>query len=138
VSHEITLELLADMPSLERADKALDDFASAMAWPEQSLFQVRLVLEEILMNVISHGSDGKSVPDVRLHMAQQEDLLSMEIADNGIAFDPLQVAPPDLDADIEDRAIGGLGVFLVREMMDSVSYRRVDDWNLLAVTKSVR
>ena len=137
MSHQITLELKADMAGLQTADRALDEFAARMAWPETALFQVRLVLEEIMMNVISYGSDGAVIPNVRLHLAQQGAALSMEIADDGVAFDPLQAPAPDLDADIDDRPIGGLGVFLVRELMDSVAYRREAGWNRLSVTKTL-
>ena len=90
-----------------------------------------------MMNVISYGSDGAVIPNVRLHLAQQGAALSMEIADDGVAFDPLQAPAPDLDADIDDRPIGGLGVFLVRELMDSVAYRREAGWNRLSVTKTL-
>ncbi len=137
MSYQITLELMADMAGLEAADRALDEFAVHMAWPETTLFQVRLVLEEIMMNVISYGSDGAAIPHVRLDLAQQGVALSMEIADDGIAFDPLQAPAPDLDADIDDRPIGGLGVFLVRELMDGVTYRREAGWNRLSVTKTL-
>lgn len=137
VPYQITLELSADMAGLEKADRTLDEFAVAVQLPQETLFHVRLVLEEILMNVISYGSDGAKVPDVQLNMEQKDGTLSMEIADNGIAFDPLQLPPPDLNAEIEDRPIGGLGIFLVRELMDSVSYRRDGEWNRLMVTKTV-
>jgi len=136
VAYQITLELSADMAGLEKADKTLDEFALAVHLPEETLFQARLVLEEVLMNVISYGAGGGAVPDVQLNMAQKDGTLSMEIADNGIAFDPLQLPAPDLDADIDDRPIGGLGIFLVRELMDSVTYRRDGDWNRLMVTKT--
>jgi len=137
VAYQITLELSADMAGLEKADKTLDELALAVHLPEETLFQVRLVLEEVLMNVISYGAGGGAVPRVKLSMAQEDSTLSMEIADNGIAFDPLQLPAPDLDAEIDDRPIGGLGIFLVRELMDSVTYRRDGDWNRLRVTKTV-
>ena len=138
MSHQITLELMADMAGLETADQALDQFASRMTWPETALFQVRLVLEELMMNVISYGAaGGTAIPRVRLHLDQQGSLLRMEIADDGVAFDPLQAPAPDLDASIEDRPIGGLGVFLVRELMDSVDYAREAGWNRLSVTKTL-
>ena len=137
VAYQITLELSADMAGLEKADKTLDELALAVHLPEETLFQVRLVLEEVLMNVISYGAGGGAVPHVQLNMAQKDGTLSMEIADNGIAFDPLQLPAPDLDAEIDDRPIGGLGIFLVRELMDSVTYRRDGDWNRLMVTKTV-
>ena len=137
MTYQITLELLADMAGLEKADKTLDELALAVHLPDETLFQVRLVLEEVLMNVISYGAGEGAVPHVQLNMAQKDGTLSMEIADNGIAFDPLQLPAPDLHAEIDDRPIGGLGIFLVRELMDSVTYRRDGEWNRLRVTKTV-
>lgn len=135
---ESTTEFEAEMAALGTADQAVEAFSQRMSWAEEALFQVRLVVEEVLMNVISHGSDGVHRPRIRLRLAQDGDLLSMEIADTGIAYDPLQAPPPDLEADIEDRPIGGLGVHLMREMMDSLAYHREGDWNRLTMTKKVR
>ena len=134
---QLTLELDAEIESLATADKAVGDFAESMSWPDEATFKVKLVLEEILMNVISYGGDSSHKPRITLHLSQQNDLLSMEISDNGIAFDPLTAPPPDLESDLDDRSIGGLGVHLVRELMDNVSYRYKDGRNHLLVTKTL-
>ena len=134
---QLTLELDAEIESLATADKAVGDFAESMSWPDEATFKVKLVLEEILMNVISYGGDSSHKPRITLHLSQQNDLLSMEISDNGIAFDPLTAPPPDLESDLDDRPIGGLGVHLVRELMDNVSYRYKDGRNHLLVTKTL-
>lgn len=135
---ETTIEFDAELGALQSADQRLEDFSRQMGWTDQALFQVRLVVEELLMNIISHGSDGQRRPRIRLQLAQDGDLLTLEIADDGIAFDPLQAPPPDLEAALEDRPIGGLGVHLVRQLSDTVAYRRVDGWNRFEVTKTLR
>jgi serine/threonine-protein kinase RsbW len=134
---QLTLELDAEIESLATADKAVGDFAESMSWPDEATFKVKLVLEEILMNVISYGGDSSHKPRITLHLSQQNDLLSMEISDDGIAYDPLTAPPPDLESDLDDRPIGGLGVHLVRELMDNVSYRFKDGRNHLLVTKTL-
>lgn len=134
---ELTLRLDAELESLVMADKAVSDFAESMSWPDDSTFKVKLVLEEILMNVISYGGDGARKPDISMHLSQQGDLVSMEISDDGIPYDPLTAPPPDLDLELDDRPIGGLGVFLVRELMDSVSYKFEGGRNHLLVTKAL-
>jgi anti-sigma regulatory factor (Ser/Thr protein kinase) len=134
---QLTVELDADTESLATADKAVGEFAESMSWPQEATFKVKLVLEEILMNVISHGGDGTHKPHIRLDLSQQKDLVSMEISDDGIAYDPLTAPAPDLESDLEDRPIGGLGVYLIRELMDSVSYRFKDGRNHLLVTKTL-
>jgi anti-sigma regulatory factor (Ser/Thr protein kinase) len=135
---QLTLELDAEIESLATADKAVGDFAESMSWPDEATFKVKLVLEEILMNVISYGGDSSHKPRITLHLSQQNDLLSMEISDDGIAYDPLTAPPPDLESELDDRPIGGLGVHLVRELMDSVSYKFEDGRNHLLVTKALR
>ena len=134
---QLTLELDAEIESLATADKAVGDFAESMSWPDEATFKVKLVLEEILMNVISYGGDSSHKPRITLHLSQQNDLLSMEISDDGIAYDPLTAPPLDLESDLDDRPIGGLGVHLVRELMDNVSYRYKDGRNHLLVTKTL-
>ena len=134
---QLTLELDAEIESLATADKAVGDFAESMSWPDEATFKVKLVLEEILMNVISYGGDSSHKPRITLHLSQQNDLLSMEISDDGMAYDPLTAPPPDLESDLDDRPIGGLGVHLVRELMDNVSYRYKDGRNHLLVTKTL-
>jgi serine/threonine-protein kinase RsbW len=57
--------------------------------------------------------------------------LSVEVADQGVEFNPLTAAPPDLTLNLEDRPIGGLGIFLVKKLAPSITYRRDRDWNRL-------
>jgi anti-sigma regulatory factor (Ser/Thr protein kinase) len=132
---ELTLRLDADLESIAIADKAVGDFAESMSWPDDSIFKVKLVLEEILMNVISYGGDGAHKPSISMHLSQKGDLVSMEIADDGIPYDPLTAPPPDLESDLDHRPVGGLGVFLIRELMDSVAYRHENGRNHLTVKK---
>lgn len=133
----MAIELTADLANLGKADQAVAQFGELMAWPEKTLSHVRLVVEELMMNIIAHGSDGVNVPHIRIHLAQQDGTLMMEVADDGVAFDPLQTPSPDLDASLDERAIGGLGVHLIRGLMDSVSYRREGGWNRLSATKAM-
>jgi anti-sigma regulatory factor (Ser/Thr protein kinase) len=137
-SMQLTVDLDAEMESLASADKAVGDFAESMSWPEEVTFKVKLVVEEILMNVIAYGGDRAHRPRITLHLSQCNDLVSLEISDDGIAYDPLTAPPPDLESELEDRPIGGLGVHLIRELMDSVSYTFEDGRNHLRVTKALR
>ena len=137
VTMQLTLELEAEIESLATADKAVSDFAESMSWSDEATFKVKLVVEEILMNVISYGGDSTHKPHIMLHLSQCNDLVSMEISDDGIAYDPLAAPPPDLESELEDRPIGGLGVHLISELMDSVSYRFKDGRNHLLVTKAL-
>jgi anti-sigma regulatory factor (Ser/Thr protein kinase) len=89
------------------------------------------------MNVVLHGSSTGTVPRVEVSLVLADDGLTMTVADDGPQFDPLSLPPPDVQTGIDERPIGGLGVFLVRQMMDAVSYHRVGTRNQLTMTKHI-
>ncbi len=98
---------------------------------------VRLIVEELASNAILHGgADGMDVGqhELSVNIAIHGDLLTLEFRDEGAPFDPLSMPPPDLEADIMDRPIGGLGLYLIRQIAEETHYRRVDDANLLRVS----
>ena len=103
---------------------------------------VRLIVEELASNAIAYGGvdgrgiDGKGMGqhELSVNIAIDGDLLTLEFRDEGAPFDPLSTAPPDLEADIMDRPIGGLGLYLIRQIAEETHYRRVDDANLLRVS----
>ena len=103
---------------------AVEEFAEQQSWSDEVVFKVNLVLEELVINVMTHGCpDG--LAEIEVTLTSSDDLISISISDNGVAFDPLTDAPePEVTGSVEDRHVGGLGVHLVRTMMDDVSYRR--------------
>ncbi len=106
---------------------------------EQSLAMgINLALEEAVTNVIMYaypkGSDG--LVDIEAIMRKKS--LEFIITDSGIPFDPTQVPVADTTLGVEERPVGGLGIFLVRNIMDTVNYRRSDDGkNILSMTKNI-
>lgn len=90
-----------------------------------------LALEELVANVFEHGAGG----EVRLCISCDGDELTAELVDSGPAFNPLVVADPDIQAGIDDRPLGGLGVFLAKRLMDRVHYRRSEGHNHVVLTK---
>ena len=98
---------------------------------------LNLALEEAVTNVILYaypeGSDGL----VDLEAVIWQDHLDFILSDSGTPFDPTEAAPPDLSLDVMDRPIGGLGIYLVKTIMDQVSYERKDGKNILSMTKKL-
>jgi serine/threonine-protein kinase RsbW len=104
---------------------------------DQVSFRLALAVEEAVTNVIGHAFAGVPPPHqitVRLDLAPQ--LFSAEIIDNGRPFDPTTVPPPDLSVPVERRAPGGLGIYLMRSMVDRLHYRRSDGKNRLRLEKA--
>ena len=111
----------------------VDAGLSGHGLPATLMHDVHLVLEEVTCNVFSHGQVRGRDPALELLVTVDSQRLSMEFRDDGLAFDPLSQPAPDLDADIGERPIGGLGVHLVRELAEEVAYSRDDHHNVLRV-----
>ena len=123
-----------DPAELERLASAVEEFAERESWAPEVVFRVNLVLEELVINVMTHGSH-EGLAEIEVTVTSSEDLVSIRLSDNGVAFDPLTDAPePEVTGSVEDRHVGGLGVHLVRTMMDNVSYRRERGRNLFTMT----
>jgi serine/threonine-protein kinase RsbW len=124
----------AQLPVLTRF---LQEFWSAAELPPAQALSFELALEEVFMNVCMHGSPAGSAPWVEVSLVLAEDGLTMTVEDDGPQFDPLSLPPPDITASLTGRPVGGLGVFLVRQVMDAVSYHRIGARNRLRMTKHI-
>ncbi len=117
------------------ADQKIKALAQRQDWREDLVFKAKLVVEELVLNIIDHGykNDESRKIEVRLHYG--EDALTIDIIDEASAFDPLtEAAAPNTSAGIDERPVGGLGVHLAKEMMDEVSYAREGNRNRLTLT----
>jgi serine/threonine-protein kinase RsbW len=121
----------AQLPVLTRF---LQEFWSAAGLPPAESMKFELALEEVFMNVVMHGSPVAGTP-VDVSVILCDGGLTLMVENDGPAFDPLLLAAPDVAASLEERKVGGLGVFLVRQLMDAVSYQRIAARNQLRMTK---
>jgi len=122
------IEVPAELSRLEEFTGAARRFAASAGLPERRLNDIELAVEEIFVNICEHGPDGVVV---RLECLDDGDTLVFEISDDAPAFDPLARPDPDLDAPLEEREIGGLGIFLVKKLMDDARYERRGSRNAL-------
>lgn len=133
-SPRLELQLQNALPEIHRLADALQEFCTARGIPDDACFQLTLVLDELLTNVISYGYDG-GTHEIAVAIEHHPDAISAEIADGGRAFDPLSVAEPDLTSPIETRPVGGLGIHFLRTLMEQVEYERRDGRNHLRFRK---
>ncbi|XWN29620.1 MAG: ATP-binding protein [Devosia sp.] len=111
----------------------VDGFAKAQGLGTKARFTLDLVLEELITNVVNHGA-GPEGADVQVTLSGQNGTVVGTVSDNAMAFDPLAMAPPDTTSSLEERAVGGLGVHLVRTLASEISYAREGDRNVLRFT----
>lgn len=101
---------------------------------EALLSDLRLCLDELLVNVVNHGAPAPEA-EITVHYRLEPDAVAAEIVDAGPAFDPLSLPDPDVDAPLDARVPGGLGIYFVRRLMDEVVYERRDAFNRLRLAK---
>ncbi len=125
--------LCCESADLTAINGEIDSIAEAEGWSPNLLFNVRLVVEELVLNIFSYGGDR----DIRawLDITPIKGGINLRISDNADPFNPLKDSKqPDIDAAIEDRPIGGLGVYLVRTLGSGLTYKRENDLNVLRLT----
>lgn len=126
---------LEEIPLL--AEK-IDAFAALHDIEPAKIFQVNLVIDELLTNVISYGYPQNGDHQIEIALALQEQHLEITIVDDGQAFNPIEQAPEvNLDASVEERRVGGLGIYFMHNMMDAMAYQREDGCNKLQLTKKL-
>ena len=130
---QLALKVENKVDELQHVYDAIKEFGRQEEWDARLAFRVQLVIEEMVINVMNYGHEDGS-HEIEITMDSEPDLLTIEITDDGKPFDPLEDAPePDLAGSLEDRRVGGLGVYLVRTMMDDMSYRREQGKNHLVL-----
>jgi serine/threonine-protein kinase RsbW len=123
----------ATIENLDELIRFVDDCAHGCVASDRRKLEIRLAVEEALMNIISHAyPEGPG--DVEVSCGTDDGgRMIVEISDAGIPFDPHSRTNPDVSSDIDDRQIGGLGILLIRKYVDDVRYRRDADKNVLTL-----
>ncbi len=129
----VFLKIAPNHEQLELIPAAVEEFAERDNWPPDLVFKLNLVLEELGVNIVNYsGATG----DIEISLASDSERVTVEITDDGRPFNPLiDQESPDVSAPLGDRPIGGLGIHLVRSMMDEMRYSREDGRNKLAISK---
>lgn len=133
----LTLMLVNQASEIERACAAVEAFVEDQGLSSETGYAFALTLDEVLANVIRHGFDDPDEHIIRVRLWLDADVLSMQVADDARAFNPLLAPEPDLDLPIEQRQPGGLGIHIIRTMMDDLDYRRLNGQNVLTLRKRV-
>jgi serine/threonine-protein kinase RsbW len=137
VTQVLGLSLRNDLSEIARLAEAVTTFGNRFGLPAGTIFNANLALEELVTNVVTHdASDG--LRQIEVSLALDGGRVVAVVEDDGPSFDPFtKVAAPDLTSTVEDRAVGGLGVHLVRSLTDEARYERVDGRNRVTIVLHV-
>jgi anti-sigma regulatory factor (Ser/Thr protein kinase) len=133
--HGFRISVGADPGGVEKVNAAFAGFAQTHALPEAVRRSLSVVLDELLANEISHGIAGRDARLLTVEVELDDYRLAVTLTDDGPPFDPFSYAAPDTTLSVDERQIGGLGIHLVRELMDEVSYQRRAGHNVVVLVK---
>jgi anti-sigma regulatory factor (Ser/Thr protein kinase) len=131
------VEMLARQSDLDALLESVKAFADRHRLPVATWRDAHLALDEIVSNVIRHGSDAEQPCKISVVISLKRGTLVLEVIDNAKAFDPLASVVPRTDAPLGERPIGGLGIHLVKQVMDELVYRRRAGRNHLIMRRVV-
>ena len=113
----------ARFESLKAIGKFVTRAASKAGLDDKEIYQVELAVDEACSNIIEHAYGGETAGEIRCTCEVLEDRLQITLRDNGASFDPQTVPEPEIDVPLFKRKKGGLGLYLIRQLMDEVGYR---------------
>ena len=129
------LTLRNDIDEIPRLHALIQSVVEETDMDHALAMSLNLALEEAVSNVMLYAYPAGSPGRVDIDVAVRDDRIDFRVCDSGVPFDPTATADPDLAADLKDRPIGGLGIYLVKRIMDEVSYARENGKNILSMTK---
>jgi serine/threonine-protein kinase RsbW len=127
-----TLSVPGTLPGVGAAIAAFEQFGRDHGISESAAWRFPLALDEILSNIVRHGLAGPPA-SIDLTFSVDTDYVTIEVVDQAGAFNPLLAPPPDTTSALEQRTPGGLGIALVRELMDETCYARRDERNYFSM-----
>jgi serine/threonine-protein kinase RsbW len=119
----VQLRLQAVMENVPAVTRCLAEAARTLGFGGQALYQIELAIDEACANVVEHAYLGEEQGEMEVSCYLQGEMFVIRVRDWGTGFDPNAVEEPDVDAPLEDRGLGGLGLFLVQQVMDEVKFR---------------
>ena len=131
-----TLSLDNDLEELPKLHAAIEQFFQRLLLNSELAGEMQLVAEELLVNTIEYGYKDQKKHRITIDLSHQNQLFSLTLIDDAMAFNPLEVSPPELGLAIEDCAVGGLGLPLIKALSDSQHYRYENEQNIVTINKS--
>jgi len=132
-----SFELKSSLSELDRLCQNLETFGEKFGFSQKLIFEINLALDELFTNIISYGFKDDNEHVIKVTLTPQNDELCLCIEDDGTPFNPIDFETPDVTCSVEECRIGGLGIHIMKKLMDEVCYQRCDDKNVLNLKKKI-
>jgi serine/threonine-protein kinase RsbW len=134
-----SVQFVAKFEYLDEIRDFVGEIARDGGFSDKDIYNIQLATDEAASNIIEHAYENQPDGILELSCDMKGDTITITLIDHGESFDPSEIPLPDLKADLSDRKIGGLGIFLMRKLMDQVHYEpKPDKSNVLTMTKRKR
>jgi len=127
----------ASVSGVRQVESELAAFAKSNGLPTGAIWRVQVALDEVLSNVVRHGSAAGTVGSIGVDLDLDGPRMEIVVTDDAPAFNPLEAPAPDTSVRLEERPLGGLGIPLIRALVDEVRYERRDGRNRLTLWKTL-
>lgn len=131
------LTLNANVREIEKLPLLIDEICNDLNLPAALSFNLNLVLEEAVTNIIQYAYPDNTGKTISIAAEYCPESIAFTLTDSGIAFNPTTLPDADTSLSVQERPIGGLGFFLIRQIMDKVEYQRKGDYNILTLQKQM-
>ena len=131
------LRIKNQMAELEKVNQFIDEIGEELGLGMELTMNLNLVMEEMVVNVISYAYPEGSDAEIELLAYSDAKELTLVLSDQGREFDPTAKKDSDMSVNPAEREIGGMGIFIVKNLMNKVTYQRLEGRNLLTMTKSI-
>lgn len=138
VSKSVHLNLKNNLHEIQRLAREITNFSEDNNLSKQIANDLNLCLEEVVTNIISYGYKDSAIHDIIVNLRLNDNEIEIEVIDDALAFDPLINPEPDIKKPLEERPIGGLGIFLVKKLTDEIKYIREKNHNVLKMKKKIK
>ena len=137
MSQRFQITRAAELESLQIFRGFITECCARFDIPSDIVLDLKLAVDEACTNIITHGYKGMDPGSIILSFRIEPDRILVQITDFGHVFEPVEAPRPDVVAALEDRELGGLGLYLIYQTMDNIDYQSSEDGNTLTFTKFI-
>ncbi|MBO4405408.1 MAG: ATP-binding protein [Alphaproteobacteria bacterium] len=136
------LDVKNDVQEIDRVFARIKEFCCANNISEKKCFDILIIVDELATNIVSYAFDDDQEHTFTIMVEKESEngneIVHLRLSDGGIPFDPLKNPGPDTEASLENRKVGGLGIFFVKQLSDHIAYARIEGKNQLDVFVSLK
>ena len=132
-----TVRITNQRDQIDTVRKFFDDYSKDNKLTEKTVHDIQMALDELLTNIVNYGYEDTDEHQIDVHFGVNDDAVKVEIVDDSKPYNILEKDNPDISLSMEDKPIGGLGIFLIKKLMSNVDYYTEEGKNHLVMIKEL-